>query len=184
MTRRPAAVNSGNTCASGLPPAITLYEMEDAARQLKVGRRWLQEFIKAHPYYRIAGRRKVFTAEHIRQLFEALPTKAPKTRVQNGQTLERALEMAESQKRDRSGFVYFIRCGDKVKIGFALNDVGARLKTLQTGSAEPLSLLHYERGSERAERELHRRFAAYRYVREWFRLEGDLADFINQRVQG
>ena len=38
-----------------------LYTMEEAAEHLRVSRRTLQELIKRHPFYRSAGRRKLFT---------------------------------------------------------------------------------------------------------------------------
>ena len=49
------------------------YTMNEAAKELRVSRRWLQDFLKDHPYYRMAGRRKIFSAANTDQLFEALP---------------------------------------------------------------------------------------------------------------
>src|SRR5262249_16427939 len=46
--------------------------MDETARQLRVSRRWLQDFIRHHPYYRSAGRKKLFTAEDINRLIEAM----------------------------------------------------------------------------------------------------------------
>ena len=76
---KPEAVEepaAGGTPERGLPPEhtpLTLFTMEEAAAHLRVSRRWLQDFIKAHPFYRLAGRRKVFTAADITALFEAFP---------------------------------------------------------------------------------------------------------------
>jgi hypothetical protein len=46
--------------------------MDEAARELRVSRRWLQDFIQRHPYYRSAGRKKLFAAEDINRLIEAM----------------------------------------------------------------------------------------------------------------
>ena len=55
------------------PVALQLYTMEEVAAQLLVSRRWLEGLIKIYPFYRIAGRRKVFTQSDIQRLYEALP---------------------------------------------------------------------------------------------------------------
>jgi hypothetical protein len=55
------------------PSAVELYTMEETAEQLRVSRRWLQDFIKEHPFYRMAGRKKLFTANDIRDLHQAMP---------------------------------------------------------------------------------------------------------------
>src|SRR5665647_529377 len=52
---------------------IALHTMDEVAIKLRKSRRWLQEFIQRHPYYREAGRTKVFTDEDINRLIEALP---------------------------------------------------------------------------------------------------------------
>jgi excisionase family DNA binding protein len=52
---------------------IALYTMDEAAKELRVSRRWLQEFIQRHPYYRTVGRKKLFTAEDLARLIGALP---------------------------------------------------------------------------------------------------------------
>src|SRR5690606_24172413 len=49
------------------------YTMDEAAQLCGMSRRVFQEFIKRHPYYRLAGkRRKVFYREDIEQLKEAM----------------------------------------------------------------------------------------------------------------
>lgn len=50
-----------------------LFTMVEAAKEMRASRRWLQEYIKKNPYYRLRGNRKVFTAEDIIKLQEALP---------------------------------------------------------------------------------------------------------------
>lgn len=66
--------------------------------------------------------------------------------------------------------VYFIRSGKRgaIKIGWA-KDVSKRLRILQTGSAEELSLIGAIPGGKRLERQIHERFAADRLTGEWFK---------------
>ena len=49
------------TYVSSGPSALHLFTIEEVASQLRVSRRWLQDFIKIHPFYNIAGRRKVLS---------------------------------------------------------------------------------------------------------------------------
>lgn len=71
--------------------------------------------------------------------------------------------------------IYFIRCAATglTKVGYATN-VRSRLSTLQTGSADDLSLVRLLGGAKDDEGKLHRRFAEHRKRGEWF----DLADEI------
>lgn len=73
--------------------------------------------------------------------------------------------------------VYFIACGQFVKIGVA-GDVQARLKGLQTASAETLALLGSVPGSFAEEKEFHARFREHHHRDEWFRSEGALREFV------
>jgi hypothetical protein len=74
------------------------------------------------------------------------------------------------------GFVYFIQADDggPIKIGWALDPI-ARLKELQVGCPEPLSLLMTLADEGGLETQLHRRFATLRLRGEWFRAEQELA---------
>jgi len=47
-----------------------VYNLDQAARRLHKSRRWLQDFIRDHPYYRLAGRTKLFTELDILKLIE------------------------------------------------------------------------------------------------------------------
>lgn len=71
--------------------------------------------------------------------------------------------------RDLATFVYFVRSGVRgpIKIGKAA-DPHARLKTLQTASPAPLSMLGFIRGGEPVERSLHDYLSADRLLGEWF----------------
>jgi hypothetical protein len=77
----------------------------------------------------------------------------------------------------RPGFVYFIRMGDAVKIGFSA-DVGKRLNGIQTACPGPAEVIKIIPGSDQTERYFHVHFANYRQQGEWFRLEGALAAFL------
>lgn len=50
-----------------------LHTMEEVAQKLRTSRRWLQDFIKRHPYYRVSAGKKVFTDADVNRLIEALP---------------------------------------------------------------------------------------------------------------
>ena len=89
----------------------------------------------------------------------------------------------ETQPRSRrkSGNSYFIR--DEVtcliKIGWAKSPID-RLKTLQTGSSNPLTLIHFIDSSVFDETELHQRFAHLRVRGEWFKPAQELLEFIER----
>ena len=80
-------------------------------------------------------------------------------------------------------FVYLIQAQiGVIKIGHA-NDPSQRLATVHTHSPVPVRLIAQWPGKVSEERELHRRFDQHRTHSEWFRLEGDLLDFVSE-VQG
>lgn len=86
-------------------------------------------------------------------------------------------EMRRYLQPERTGFVYLIEAAGLVKIGFTVN-VEARIRELQAGSPIVYSLLTSFPATMTTERDLHKRFADYRSHREWFRLDGALADWI------
>lgn len=78
--------------------------------------------------------------------------------------------------------VYFIQSGDFVKIGYG-NNVKTRLSKLQVGSPHELVLVHHHVGNRDDEASYHRRFAKYHYRAEWFKIKGDLAEFLAKARQ-
>jgi len=78
-----------------------------------------------------------------------------------------------------NGFIYFIRAGDAVKIGFTRGDPRKRVAALQTGNAEHLRLLTYLAGHSDMEVELHDVLREHRIRGEWFRWTPEV-----QRVLG
>jgi hypothetical protein len=72
---------------------------------------------------------------------------------------------------------YIIRCGPFVKIGMAV-DVEARFRQLLATNPFDLEMVAILIGGRAVERALHLRFAAQRHRDEWFREEGELAEWI------
>ena len=75
--------------------------------------------------------------------------------------------------------VYFIEAvgAGRVKIGVS-SDVDGRLRSLCKQSPFPLRLLFAIDGDRKQERALHRRFDAFRVCGEWFRVAGELAEYL------
>lgn len=80
-------------------------------------------------------------------------------------------------KKSRLGYVYFIKMGNAVKIGFSTS-VGSRLKTIQTSCPEPAEVMLVLPGSQATEQFFHEHFSKYRLSGEWFSLEGKLVAFL------
>lgn len=66
-----------------------------------------------------------------------------------------------------SGFVYFLRSGSRLKIGFSRNP-GGRLTGLRTAMSHRMDTIAVVPGTEREERSLHWQLRAYRRNGEWF----------------
>lgn len=83
-------------------------------------------------------------------------------------------DMTKASDLKTEGWVYFIQCGEYVKIGLSSN-VESRLKALQSATPYPLKLLKKlpVPNMARAEARLHRHFASVRHKGEWFRLTED-----------
>lgn len=73
--------------------------------------------------------------------------------------------------------VYFIQCGDFVKIGISAC-AESRITNLQTSTPYDLEILYAFPGTGFDERELHKRFKHLRHRNEWFRLTDEIHDFI------
>src|SRR5262245_66361965 len=61
-----------------------LHTMDEVAGKLRKSRRWFQDFLQDHPYYRRAGRTKLFTDEDVNRLIEALPCPGSSSRSVKG----------------------------------------------------------------------------------------------------
>ena len=78
-------------------------------------------------------------------------------------------------QRKRASLVYFIKDGDKVKIGHSIKPT-VRMKSLQTHSK--LELLLTVPGGRPREKRLHAKFRAFRGKGEWFDLVPEIANYI------
>lgn len=100
-------------------------------------------------------------------------------RFETEETFKRLTSGSKLHRQGRSG-VYFIRCGEFIKIGRA-SDIDYRFAALQGSVPFELVLVGIistpPTESDVAEREHHRRFKRFRVRGEWFREEGELADF-------
>lgn len=79
-----------------------------------------------------------------------------------------------------AGFVYFIQDavhGGKIKIGFSTNPA-RRVESIQSVNPNMMKVLGTLPGSERMERELHKRFKRLRRHGEWFAPEEELLTYI------
>jgi hypothetical protein len=85
--------------------------------------------------------------------------------------------------QEGTGWIYFIRAGDHVKIGYS-QDAEKRMRELSTGSAHELELLHKQRGTVEDEHWLHNRFAIDRTHGEWFVLSDALRTYIARASAG
>ena len=81
------------------------------------------------------------------------------------------------KKGPRAGYVYFLRHGDRVKIGFS-EKPGQRMIELRTGGATVADSMIAVRATMADEARLHERFAMYRRHGEWFTLVEPLRRFI------
>lgn len=77
--------------------------------------------------------------------------------------------------------VYFVQCGELVKIGTTKNPK-RRVSALQIGNPSSLNLIFHIPGDVTVEKSLHERFSAYRKSGEWFRVTGELRAFIDEHL--
>jgi excisionase family DNA binding protein len=54
------------------PNLQRLLTVEEVADRFRVSRRTLQAHIRRHPFYRLIGRRKLFTEDDVRKIYESL----------------------------------------------------------------------------------------------------------------
>lgn len=82
------------------------------------------------------------------------------------------------------GEIYFILnpVTDCVKIGFSANP-RERLTTLQTGNSASLTLIATVPGTIKQERQLHKRFSAYRVGGEWFDYSSEIAQYLREVLE-
>lgn len=152
-----------------------LFTMDEAAGEMRVSRRWLGEWLRENPtseygrpHYIMAGRKKLFRREDFWFIKRGIETL----------TAERA-KQNETAKAD-DGFIYFIEAGDFIKIGYTRSPASRAVK-MMTDSPHELKLLHFEPGTFKREKVLHRHFADIRVRGEWFEKTPELLAHIERR---
>jgi hypothetical protein len=83
-------------------------------------------------------------------------------------SVQRALERDPNRHTDSFVYLAIARPSGLVKIGRA-TDARGRIRTLQTGNHEELSMIACLAGGKALERDVHQLFAADRVRGEWFR---------------
>jgi T5orf172 domain. len=87
-----------------------------------------------------------------------------------------------AETEPRQGWVYFIRNGKAIKIGFT-TDLDQRLRKLQTASSTPLEVMGSIPGTIQDEQNLHRRFYNLNVHGEWFRGHPSLMAYIREATK-
>lgn len=78
-----------------------------------------------------------------------------------------------------NGNVYFLASPTHVKIGFTESGVKKRIRTIRQNHYEKLELLGVIYGASRErEKEIHKKFAAYKVKGEWFLRNDEIMHFI------
>jgi Meiotically up-regulated gene 113 len=88
-------------------------------------------------------------------------------------------EVYHAAKPSSRNVVYFIACGDFIKIGFA-SSLKHRISDLNIATPYPLVVLATVSGDMSTEKRLHQRFGVARHKGEWFRKTPDLLAFIDE----
>jgi hypothetical protein len=81
---------------------------------------------------------------------------------------------AETREAAAGSVVYYMRIGNRIKIGFSTN-LTERLKAIN-----PEELMAFELGGRKLEMARHSQFAQSRVNGEWFKYEGPLAEHVRE----
>lgn len=79
------------------------------------------------------------------------------------------------------GLVYFIRCGDAIKIGYTFN-MARRMMDLQMCNPQALELLVAFAGGHEEEHFLHDKFADLHIRGEWFQYHQTILEYIDWKI--
>lgn len=88
-----------------------------------------------------------------------------------------AVKEERSRIKTKLGFIYFIKAGGMIKIGYTKN-LKERMTTIQVSMPIKIELIGVMEGTQSFERELHHLFREHKERGEWFRDEGRIARFI------
>ena len=147
-------------------PAVTddrLMRLKDAAEAYGIGVATLRAEAERGrlAIYRI-GKRLYTTPNDVREYAGKFAARARPFMIQSG--------------------IYVVGFAEFVKIGWS-NTLTRRIASIQQGVPGKLTIFGQLEGDITAERTLHRRFAKYRIRGEWFRHEGELAEWIKRECQ-
>ena len=83
----------------------------------------------------------------------------------------------------KEGYIYFIQAGDNgsIKIGYTASDVESRLKTLQTGNPNVLSIIGTIPANKYEEKQTHHYFKHLRLNGEWFKPSDEITKYIKSK---
>jgi hypothetical protein len=88
-------------------------------------------------------------------------------------------DRARARRLEKVGYIYFLRAGQWVKIGFSTDPTG-RFTSLKTALPAPVTCLVSVPGSARLERRLHEIFRKHRGQGEWFKAVPELTRLMAQ----
>jgi hypothetical protein len=89
------------------------------------------------------------------------------------------LAAVAAHSKDRRIYIYFVQCGDYVKIGKSAQPY-CRIPALQTNTPYDIITLRVIHGSHGAEKAIHEFLSPYHHRFEWFRLDQALRSAINE----
>jgi hypothetical protein len=88
-------------------------------------------------------------------------------------------KISYSNRLAKNKYLYFIGCGDAVKIGIS-SDPSARLETLATGAPGVLYLIACIPNMGHKENECHKKLDHLHIHREWFRYTNEVHELIRE----
>lgn len=166
--------------------SLKVYKPPHVAEVLGISERRLRRVAREWGCAHQLGRTMFFTDEDIAELRAHLQPKKDKVKAV---ALLAEVEAERSRLFGRQwmtqtyqGFVYFLECEGRIKIGFAKN-VENRIRALTTSAPRPIRLLATMEGTRDDERKLHERFAIYRTHGEWFNPGDRLTEYIRDISQ-
>ena len=120
-----------------------------------------------------------YVAQRIAEINREVEARArQREKVRAALSHEKKLREEMADPSPKIGVVYFIKSGDKVKIGFT-RDIDGRLAPLQSGNPHEMRLLGTIPATDDTEAFFHQMFAAQRVVGEWFKIAGPLDAFLS-----
>ena len=93
-------------------------------------------------------------------------------------SIDRTIARQISEERQQTeGYVYFVRCGEYIKIGYT-SDPNTRMSKFRTNNPYVCELVAIMKGGRIREAEIQRQFSEHLHRGEWYRLHESIAVFI------